>query len=337
MKYLIWGTGYQADVVYQANCDKFKEWNIDIVGFIDNHIREDRRFLHDIRIYAPEEIVNLEYDYIDIWIISSDVTESIKEQIRTNLKIPNEKIRNVFSDVVEQFALPYKEIDSYKLPSMELFSACIDYYKSHQWYKYIYRTFERQKRSYYVYEWIKENLDKESKVLDIACGGGELLWYLRQEGYRKLSGFDIDETSVQTAKAVNHITHGGISFFMDDAIYPQFEEKQDVFIWMTGMYLLEGYSLEDFFEEYVDRLNESGYLIFEMVDTSYNEMPMNEFHTQDWKSEGEKRPSEYRLRLSEEEVINKAKEYHLSLRRVYDAQHKTPLKIYVFQKQIDKM
>lgn len=333
MKYLIWGTGYQADVVYRSNREKFREWNIDIIGFIDNHTYEDRRFFHDIRIYAPTEIVDVEYDYIDIWIIDRETRESIEEQLRTKLNIPNEKIRNAFSDVVEQFALPYKDIDSYKLPSLDLFSACIDYYKSHQWYKYIYRNFERQKRSYYVYEWIKENLNKESKVLDIACGGGELLYYLRQAGYRNLAGFDIDETAIQTAMAVDKITHGDITFFMDNAIRPQFKERYDVFTWMTGLYLFEDYRLDDFFEEYVERLNESGYLIFEMVDTSYNEMPMNEFHTQDWKSEGEKRPSEYIIRMSKEEVINKAKEYRLNLRKVYDVQHEIPFKVYVFQKE----
>ena len=133
--------------------------------------------------------------------------------------------------------------------------------------------------------------------------------------------------------AVDKITHGDITFFMDNAIRPQFKERYDVFTWMTGLYLFEDYRLDDFFEEYVERLNESGYLIFEMVDTSYNEMPMNEFHTQDWKSEGEKRPSEYIIRMSKEEVINKAKEYRLNLRKVYDVQHEIPFKVYVFQKE----
>lgn len=329
MKYLIWGTGYQADVVYRSNCSKFKEWDIDIVGFVDNSRKSD--LFHNIRVYSPNEIALLDYDYIDIWVINEGLRE-IQYQIQNELGIPSEKIKNAFENVIKVLSQHYESYSVYERPSAELFSACVDYYRSHQWYKSIYSNFEKDKRAFYVYEWVKNNLCINTRILDIACGAGELLFHLHQEGYQKLSGFDIDETSIFAAKDLNSITHGNIHFFINNALKPIFLEKYDVLVWMAGLYLFENYSLDCFFAEYVRRINENGYLIFEMVDASYNEIPLNEFHTADWKNSGKKRPSEYQLRMSKKEVLFCAQRHHLRLIKIYNVKNLVPFKIYIFQR-----
>lgn len=331
IKYLIWGTGYQANVIWQSNCSKFADWNIEIVGFVDNRISLDRHVFHGIKIYMPSEIADLEWDYIDIWVIDEGLRQ-IKSQIKNELGIRDEKIRNAFEYAVEKFSEPYIGKNEFLKPSFQLFSACIDYYRSHQWYKQAYKSFDSRKRSYYVYEWIRENVSRDCKILDIACGAGELLWYLREDGFENLYGFDIDDTSICTAKAVDRITHGNIVFFNDDAVSPKFKGRYDLFIWMTGMYLLKDYSLEKFFSEYVPKLYESGYIIFEMVDSSYNDMENNEYFTQDWNSEGEKRHSEYIMRMLKQQVVDRAAKFNLTLKKIYDVQSSIPFKIYIFQK-----
>ena len=40
MQYLIWGTGKRAEELYLANSDQIQNYNIEIIGFVDN--RKDK-------------------------------------------------------------------------------------------------------------------------------------------------------------------------------------------------------------------------------------------------------------------------------------------------------
>ena len=48
--------------------------------------------------------------------------------------------------------------------------------------------------------WLREN--KRSLILDVACGEGALLAYLRQRGYLSLSGFDLSEENVAICHSI---------------------------------------------------------------------------------------------------------------------------------------
>lgn len=41
--------------------------------------------------------------------------------------------------------------------------------------------------------------DKDSKIIDLPCGDGNLLYFLRSEGYQNAVGWDLDENRVQVA------------------------------------------------------------------------------------------------------------------------------------------
>ena len=184
-----------------------------------------------------------------------------------------------------------------------------------------------------MYEWINKNVAKNDRILDIACGAGELLYYLKSEGFDNLYGYDIDDKTLHVAKKINELTYGNIQIFKDDATAPKFNSKFDVMIWMSGLYLIKDFRLEDFFAGHLEKLNDNGYLIFEMVDISYNKIPMNQYNTQDWNTQGEKRPSEYKLRMSYDDVISKSKDYGLEFIEKYDVpKFVTPFKIYIFKK-----
>ncbi|KAI9227889.1 MAG: S-adenosyl-L-methionine-dependent methyltransferase [Piptocephalis tieghemiana] len=53
-------------------------------------------------------------------------------------------------------------------------------------------------------EWTIENLDdKYSRVLDVGCGNGHLLFELSSMGYRELTGMDYSQPSIDLAKAIS--------------------------------------------------------------------------------------------------------------------------------------
>lgn len=53
---------------------------------------------------------------------------------------------------------------------------------------------------YYLRDWLPEN--KESSVLDVACGGGKLLYFFSRMGFANVTGVDISPEQVQLAKQV---------------------------------------------------------------------------------------------------------------------------------------
>lgn len=97
-KYIIWGTGKRAE--------KYLKWlqfevnkDVEIVGFIDSNPSKWGKNFHGIRIYAPDNIIEVQFDYIDIWIVYS--ANSIRKRIMEEYHIAKECIRCVFDDFKE--------------------------------------------------------------------------------------------------------------------------------------------------------------------------------------------------------------------------------------------
>ena len=329
MKYLIWGTGNKAEELYTVNSKLLTiENGIEIVGFIDNN--HSKKLFHGINVYAPDEICKLEYDYIDIWVI--DGYEQIRKQILEDLGISVNRISNVFEKFKTRIFNEYnQDKKGYVKPTLELISICTDYYRCQQWYKYAYGEFENRKHAYLLYKWICKNVNKKVKILEVACGVGGMLYHLREDGFLNLSGYDIDNHSIQAAKDINYMSCGDINFFVDNAKKPQIGEIYDVIVWVSGMYILSDFSLDNFFEEHLKILSKNGYIMFDMVDSKYNEVPQNQYGTKCWDKE-EKLPSEYIIRMSENEVVSVAKKYSLKLLEVYDITGRVPMKAYVFSR-----
>lgn len=95
-KYLIWGTGIVAEYRLFVFQQKQSLLNMEIVGFIDNNSEKWGKLFHEIIIYSPEEVSNLQYDYIDIW-ISRDKNE-IYNQLLHLMKIDKKVIRNCLEE-----------------------------------------------------------------------------------------------------------------------------------------------------------------------------------------------------------------------------------------------
>lgn len=216
-------------------------------------------------------------------------------------------------------------------PSVELLAECVERYGAQPWYIYSYKEFETRKHAYYAYEWIKNNISKESAILEAACGAGGALYHLYNAGYRNLSGFDIDEKAIKAGCDIAEKCGMNIRFQVADAIQCNIAGIYDVIIWVNGMYHIENYTLDDFFATFSKHVKPNGYLIFDMVDIAYNEVPLNMYSTQDWgKPDGERRPSEYKLRLGIKEIIECGKKYKASLIKSYYIEDVIPRGVYVF-------
>lgn len=89
MKILIFGTSKGKDDV-----EKYLDFNkVTIVGYIDNDISKQKTKLNNVNVYSPNEILNLEYDFIII--SSSTFDREMKKQL-LSLGVDEEKILNKF-------------------------------------------------------------------------------------------------------------------------------------------------------------------------------------------------------------------------------------------------
>ena len=53
---------------------------------------------------------------------------------------------------------------------------------------------------YYLRDWLPE--DKNAHIVDLACGGGKLLYFFKRMGYKQLTGVDISPEQVKLARQV---------------------------------------------------------------------------------------------------------------------------------------
>lgn len=105
-RYLIWGTGRIAKTNYeifvQRNCED------KIIGFLENDKRKWGSSFCDKPVFSPQEITNVEYDYIDIWVKNGK--QEIHNQLINELSIPEERIRESFLDVKRYLTEKYSTV-----------------------------------------------------------------------------------------------------------------------------------------------------------------------------------------------------------------------------------
>lgn len=108
-KFLLWGTGQVAvrnyNLLKKIDCLQ----DVRIVGFVDNDSRKWGTALDGVTIFPPDEIADLEWDYICIF---SSYKEQILKQLVQEMNIPEEKIRNIFLPYIEKLKDNYSATDS---------------------------------------------------------------------------------------------------------------------------------------------------------------------------------------------------------------------------------
>ena len=85
----------------------------------------------------------------------------------------------------------------------------------------------------FIIGYIEENFCKETRVLDIACGTGLMCFYLAEQGFVNLHGFDFDNSLISAAQKLSKHNNYNIKFWIDDAFSPSIDvEGFDVAIFL---------------------------------------------------------------------------------------------------------
>lgn len=88
-KVILVGTGK----VYSVFLHIYDKKKVEIVGLIDNNKSKQGKVIDGVKIYAPDEIKELDYDLV---IITTAYVDEVKNQL-TKLEIESEKIKNFYS------------------------------------------------------------------------------------------------------------------------------------------------------------------------------------------------------------------------------------------------
>lgn len=152
--------------------------------------------------------------------------------------------------------------------------------------------------------WIDKTLDKGACIFEAGCGSGINLLWLGKRGFMNIYGADLSFEAVALAHSLSNHLNIKMDIKQDNSLYPKYLPKSiDGLLSVNWLYHLPNATLDNFFIAYKPFLSSKAKIVFDMVDASYNEARNNIYHTDDWHLPKEKRrPSEYPLRLSQDEI-----------------------------------
>lgn len=104
--------------------------------------------------------------------------------------------------------------------------------------------------------------DKNAKILDVGCGNGSFVWWLRQIGYQNVEGIDISKEQVESASKLNikNIFQADLREFLNN--------KKEVYDVIFARDVLEHFNKEeiiDVLDVIYDSLNKNGQFICQTV------------------------------------------------------------------------
>ncbi len=156
--------------------------------------------------------------------------------------------------------------------------------------------------------WIADHLPADSSVFEPGCGSGANLLWLAKRGFSRLLGTDISPQAVALCRELARRADTSVRVWQDDGLRPrELPEPVNVVLSVNWLYHIPGASLEALLDTYRPCLTPLGKIVCDVVDTAYNAVPGNAYHTDDSHlPEGQRRPSEYTFRMSREEVADVA-------------------------------
>lgn len=176
--------------------------------------------------------------------------------------------------------------------------------KAPAWHEYAIKSRKWRKHACTACRWLKEALPTTASIFEPGCGSGANLLWLGQQGFRNLSGSDIEGGALELGRNLASMLALPLEVWTDDSMNPvRMPEELDAILSVNWLYHIPQASLGDFLALYRETLKIGGYLACDMVTRRYDAVPGNQWHTKDRGLPVEqRRPSEYTMRLDPEEV-----------------------------------
>lgn len=210
-----------------------------------------------------------------------------------------------------------------------LMDRLVSKYNVHSWFSYIVKDRKNRWDLWKSSFWLADKLNSSSHILETGCGTGTNLLWFWQNGFRNLDGLDLDNNLLSIGEELCSILNARINLWQDDGLNPQkVLNVYDAIISLNWTHLVENYDISKFLKTYSKHLNLNGYHVIDVIDSSYDNYPDNQYLTSD-----KTKPSEYKKRYSFEQVSNAARTNGYEIRAVLSSKEDViPKRVYIFQK-----
>ena len=156
-------------------------------------------------------------------------------------------------------------------------------------------------------DWIVRNIKHDELTFEPGCGCGANLIWLAQHGYTNLFGTDRSPEAIAAARRLFKLAR--ISAVVDVAegfLPPRHLKNIAALLALNCIYYAE-INLAEYLANCRDGLSSSGHIILDMVDSAFNQIPNNQYKTDDWQLPAEqRRPTQYVVRMSCEQLEQSA-------------------------------
>jgi len=188
--------------------------------------------------------------------------------------------------------------------------------------------------------WLAKRLHRNSHIYETGCGPALNLIWFGQNGFRHLYGSDIDPNVLAAARELCEAAGINVTLWIDNGIKPTSIPliPFDAVLALNWTYLVESFELDKFLNTYRNFLKPGGYIVIDVIDSSYNQVPNNQYLTGDWdKPVKQRRPSEYKNRYSMQQVVDSINAIGLELIESIPKSESNFKKVYIIENKQNRL
>ena len=218
-----------------------------------------------------------------------------------------------------------------------LLRATIKKHNVQEWFYYgQFKQRENYWNSWQTSFFLAKKLPSSSSILETGCGPGLNLFWFYQNGFKNVYGVDILRDCIEAGKELGRLMNYNIHLWVDNCTTPaeKSQRNYDAVMALNWTYLDPEFELNNFMRTYSEMLNNNGYFCIDIIDTSFNKNPNSKYLSSDWsKPENERRPTEYKVRYSKEDVLKMSQIYGMKLlKRIESSKDIIPKVLYILKK-----
>lgn len=177
------------------------------------------------------------------------------------------------------------------------------------WFSHAFNNRASRRHVCLACRWLARTLPRNAHIFEPGCGAGTNLFWLALQGFQ-VSGSDIMPEALEMCRRIARYANIDLDIWQDDGVSPQkLPQPVDALLSVNWLYHLPNTSMEHFLEVWRPALKPQGYIACDAPDISYNSVPGNQYHSSDRHlPEAQRRPSEYRFRLSADDMARIARQ-----------------------------